>query len=98
MNTSSSILAKIFFFSTVYHINFFPQESKNFFEGYFVLKLLPKWLARLLISTGLFNLVFKSYAKFGRITLKKVLDDLTEEEELKGIFSYIMGDYGKCNE
>ncbi|XP_022341649.2 all-trans-retinol 13,14-reductase-like [Crassostrea virginica] len=76
--------------------NFFKllRESKNFFEGYFVLKLLPKWLARLLISTGLFNLVFKSYAKFGRITLKKVLDDLTEEEELKGIFSYIMGDYG----
>eukprot|EP00105_Crassostrea_gigas_P002156 XP_011414585.1 PREDICTED: putative all-trans-retinol 13,14-reductase [Crassostrea gigas] len=70
------------------------RESRNFFEGYFVLKLLPKWLARLLISTGLFNIVFKSYAKFGRITLKKVLEGLTEDEELKGTLSYIFGDYG----
>lgn len=62
-----------------------------------MLKLLPKWLARLLISTGLFNIVFKSYAKFGRITLKKVLEELTEDEELKGTLSYIFGDYGRVH-
>ncbi|XP_061166584.1 all-trans-retinol 13,14-reductase-like [Saccostrea echinata] len=70
------------------------RESRNFFEGYFVLKLVPKWVAWLLVSTGLMNLIFKSYVRFGKITLKQVLDDLTDDEELKGTLSYIFGDYG----
>lgn len=60
-----------------------------------MLKFLLKWLFRLLIFIGLFNIVFKFYVKFGRIILKKVLEGLIEDEELKGIFFYIFGDYGR---
>ncbi|XP_048757507.2 all-trans-retinol 13,14-reductase-like [Ostrea edulis] len=70
------------------------RESKNFFEGYFVLKLVPKWVAWLLVSTGLLNFIFKSYSRFGKISVKKVLDELTDDEELKGTLAYIFGDYG----
>lgn len=60
-----------------------------------MLKVLPKWLAQLLVSTGLINIIFKAYGRFGKLTLKDALDSVTNDEELKGTLAYILGDYGK---
>lgn len=73
-------------------INF--QEARHFFTGCVVLKVIPKWLAKLLASTGLINIIFKAYGKFGKISLKDVLDSVTDDEELKATLAYIFGDYG----
>ncbi|XP_062601490.1 all-trans-retinol 13,14-reductase-like [Saccostrea cucullata] len=70
------------------------KEARHFFTGCVVLKVLPKWLAQLLVSTGLINIIFKAYGQFGKLTLKDVLDSVTNDEELKGTLSYIFGDYG----
>lgn len=74
-------------------INF--QEARHFFTGCVVLKVIPKWLAKLLVSTGLINIIFKAYGKFGKLSLKDVLDSVTDDEELKATLAYIFGDYGK---
>lgn len=73
-------------------INF--QEARHFFTGCVVLKVIPKWLAKLLVSTGLINIIFKAYGKFGKLSLKDVLDSVTDDEELKATLAYIFGDYG----
>ncbi|KAJ8312461.1 hypothetical protein KUTeg_009834 [Tegillarca granosa] len=69
-------------------------KSKSAFTGFFALKMFPKWLARLLTQTGIYNLMFKAYLKYFKISLKEVVDDLTDNEELKAVFCYIFGDYG----
>lgn len=70
------------------------QEARHFFTGCVVLKVIPKWLAKLLVSTGLINIIFKAYGKFGKLSLKDVLDSITDDEELKATLAYIFGDYG----
>ena len=59
-----------------------------------MLKVVPKWLARILVSTGLINIVFKAYGRFGKVSLKDILDSVTSDDELKATLSYIFGDYG----
>uniref|UniRef100_K1Q2K9 Putative all-trans-retinol 13,14-reductase n=1 Tax=Magallana gigas TaxID=29159 RepID=K1Q2K9_MAGGI len=70
------------------------KEARHFFTGCVVLKVIPKWLAKLLVSTGLMNIIFKAYGKFGKLSLKDVLDSVTDDEELKATLAYIFGDYG----
>ncbi|XP_052715763.1 all-trans-retinol 13,14-reductase-like [Crassostrea angulata] len=70
------------------------KEARHFFTGCVVLKVIPKWLAKLLVSTGLINIIFKAYGKFGKLSLKDVLDSVTDDEELKATLAYIFGDYG----
>ncbi|CAC5387415.1 unnamed protein product [Mytilus coruscus] len=72
----------------------FLKESKNSFTGYFAMKVLPKRVVKLLIATGIYKFMFKSYAKFHGKSLKSLLDELTENEELKAVLSYCWGDYG----
>ncbi|XP_046380496.2 all-trans-retinol 13,14-reductase-like [Haliotis rufescens] len=62
--------------------------------GPVVLKMLPKWLARLLVATGLFNLFFGGFFKYANTSLKSVLDGVTSNKELRAVLSYILGDYG----
>ncbi|XP_046543995.1 all-trans-retinol 13,14-reductase-like [Haliotis rubra] len=62
--------------------------------GPVVLKMLPKWLARLLVATGLFNLFFGGFFKYASRSLKSVLDGITSNKELQAVLSYILGDYG----
>ena len=59
-----------------------------------VLKLKAKWLCRLLISTGLLARITKFF-NFTTRTLQEVLDDLTDDDELKAVLGYSFGDYGK---
>ncbi|XP_022341666.2 all-trans-retinol 13,14-reductase-like [Crassostrea virginica] len=70
------------------------KEARHFFTGCVVLKVVPKWLARILVSTGLINIIFKAYGRFGKVSLKDVLDSVTSDDELKATLSYIFGDYG----
>ncbi|XP_052073278.1 all-trans-retinol 13,14-reductase-like isoform X1 [Mytilus californianus] len=72
----------------------FLKESRNSFTGYFAMKVLPKRVVKLLIATGIYKLMFRSYAKFHGKSLKSLLDELTENEELKAVLSYCWGDYG----
>lgn len=85
--------AKLLHMCMLFLINF--QEARHFFTGCVVLKVIPKWLAKLLVSTGLINIIFKAYGKFGKLSLKDVLDSVTDDEELKATLAYIFGDYGK---
>ncbi|XP_063448836.1 all-trans-retinol 13,14-reductase-like isoform X1 [Mytilus trossulus] len=72
----------------------FLIESRNSFTGYFAMKVLPKRVVKLLIATGIYKFMFRSYAKFHGKSLKSLLDDLTDNEELKAVLSYCWGDYG----
>ena len=70
------------------------QEIKTAMHGFGASKVLPKWLMRLLVKTGLFGLVCK-YFHYARRYTGDVLDSLTKNEKLKLIFSYSFGDFGK---
>ena len=72
----------------------FLKESKSSFTGYFAMKIIPKIIAKILIATGIYKFMFKSYAKYHSKTLKSLLDELTDDEELKTVLSYCWGDYG----
>ncbi|KAK3084149.1 hypothetical protein FSP39_009012 [Pinctada imbricata] len=70
------------------------KDAEGFALGYVALKMAPKWLAKLLVITGLYKLIFKPYAKYSTLTLRKALDDMTDDDELKAVMCYIWGDYG----
>ena len=57
------------------------------------LKVMPKRFAKFLISTGLVNLL--TDFKHSKKTLKEVLDELTDNKELKAVLAYNFGDYGE---
>jgi len=58
-----------------------------------MVKVIPKWIVRLLIATGLIHLM-TGYFKLSRRTLKEVLDEITDNANLKAVLSYSWGDYG----
>lgn len=62
-------------------------------KGMLMVKVMPKWIVRLLIATGLINLMTR-YFKYARRTVQEVLDELTDDGDLKAILSYSFGDYG----
>ncbi|XP_033747299.1 all-trans-retinol 13,14-reductase-like [Pecten maximus] len=70
------------------------KDCHGFMEGYFVLKFLPKWIIGIMTYTGIYNKLFKSYAKYVSVTTKEILDRCTENKELRAVFTYIFGDYG----
>ncbi|GFO13734.1 all-trans-retinol 13,14-reductase [Plakobranchus ocellatus] len=60
-----------------------------------MLKLIPWPIARLLVVTGLYRLMFRCYRRrYTERTLQEVLDELTDNGELRLVLSYICGDYG----
>lgn len=61
--------------------------------GLMMVKAMPKWIVRLLITTGLINLL-TSYFKLSRRTLREVLDHITDDMNLKTVLAYSWGDYG----
>jgi all-trans-retinol 13,14-reductase len=61
--------------------------------GLMMVKVMPKWIVRLLIMTGLINLL-TSYFKLARRTLREVLDSITDDMNLKAVLAYCWGDYG----
>ena len=52
------------------------------------MKIIPKWLAKILLFSGLFGYVFKVYMKYHQFSIQQVLDKLTDNEELKAVLSY----------
>lgn len=70
------------------------KDCKEFMDGYFVLKFLPKWIVGILTYTGLYSKLFKSYSKYVSVTTKEILDRCTDNEELRAVVTYIFGDYG----
>ncbi|KAK3760737.1 hypothetical protein RRG08_027307 [Elysia crispata] len=76
------------------YIELIYDASPSFF-GVVLLKVLPWPLARLLVMTGLCRVLFKCYRKgYTEKTLQQVLDELTDDKQLKLVLSYICGDYG----
>lgn len=62
---------------------------------YFVLlKVLPQWLVQLLISSSLLRR-FVPALRFFQRSLSDVLNDLTDNQELKAVLAYSFGDYGE---
>ena len=87
-------------------IESFPNEEKSirkFFDvlkrvhkasiALFVLKLLPRWLSRLLIKLGVLGYFMPVLSEFYR-PLSEVLDEITDNRELKAVMAYSFGDYG----
>ncbi len=58
-----------------------------------MVKILPLFVVRILISTGLINLM-TGYFKYARRKLSDVLDELTDNVELKSVLAFSFGDYG----
>jgi all-trans-retinol 13,14-reductase len=69
------------------------REARGHTMGMLMAKGLPKWIVRILISTGLINLITQ-YFKTARRTVMDVLDELTDDADLKAVMTYIYGDYG----
>ena len=61
--------------------------------GLMMVKVMPKWIARLLIATGIINKMTK-YFTYARRTVEEVLNELTDDADLKALLSYSFGDYG----
>ena len=61
----------------------------------FLLKVLPRWLVRLLISSSLLHRLVPAMSYFQR-TLADVLSELTDNQELKAVLAYSFGDYGEA--
>lgn len=63
--------------------------------GYILAKTLPIWLAQLLVKTGLMNL-FTDFFKYSKKSVKDVVDELIDDEDLKAVLAYNFGDYGEA--
>lgn len=69
------------------------KEVRNNMMGMMMVKVMPKWIVKLLIATRLINVLTKFF-KLSRRTLKSVLDELTDDNNLKTVLAYSWGDYG----
>ena len=58
------------------------------------LKLLPVWFSKMLIWTGIFTWLFPFF-KDWRKTVQQVMDELTDNNDLKVVLSYNFMDYGE---
>eukprot|EP00058_Branchiostoma_floridae_P011488 XP_002596976.1 hypothetical protein BRAFLDRAFT_121336 [Branchiostoma floridae] len=84
----------------------FPNEGKaidEFFricdvhtgtlDGFIFMKILPLWLVKLLIGTGLVNRLTSFFSVMSQST-RDVLDSITDNQDLKAVLSYNYGDFG----
>uniref|UniRef100_A0A0B7B8V7 Amine oxidase domain-containing protein n=1 Tax=Arion vulgaris TaxID=1028688 RepID=A0A0B7B8V7_9EUPU len=71
------------------------QDAAGSFISVVILKLLPRRLVSFLVKTGLPRLVMTFFRKgYATRTVQEVLDELTNNQELKLVLCYIYGDYG----
>ena len=88
-------------------IKSFPSEEKairKYFDilrmirksmtSTFLMKVLPKWLVKLLISSSLLHR-FVPALKYYHRSLSEVLNELTDNQHLKAVLAYSFGDYGE---
>uniref|UniRef100_A0A0B7AWV0 Amine oxidase domain-containing protein n=1 Tax=Arion vulgaris TaxID=1028688 RepID=A0A0B7AWV0_9EUPU len=71
------------------------KDAADSFYGIVALKVWSRLLVRVLLTTGVYHILFKCYRKrYTSKTLQEVLDQLTDNKELKLVLSYTCGDYG----
>ena len=88
-------------------IEVFPDEEKaikNYFEllkrmrraemVLATLKLFPRWFAMLIVKSGLLRKLAPVMDYYCR-SLSEVLDNITDNQDLKAVLAYNFGDYGK---
>ncbi|KAJ8024521.1 All-trans-retinol 13,14-reductase [Holothuria leucospilota] len=69
------------------------KDNKNQFSRGILLKIIPKWISRILISTGIVHLITSHY-RGAKKTLDEVLEGITTNKDLRTVFSYCFGDFG----
>ncbi len=70
------------------------KEAKPALLVVLALKMIPLWLAKFVIKTGLIYLITRYWSrKFSR-SCKEIYESLTDNKELQTVFGYIWGDYG----
>jgi all-trans-retinol 13,14-reductase len=62
--------------------------------GQFLLKMMPKMLCQFLISTGIIHWM-TDFFKYSQRTLADVMEELTDNKDLRAVLSYCFGDYGR---
>ncbi|RXG71505.1 putative all-trans-retinol 13,14-reductase [Armadillidium vulgare] len=68
-------------------------ESSFAYQSAMIFKFLPLWLINIIDKLG-FVSYLTNFFKLNEQTLKDVVDELTENQELRDVFSYCFGDYG----
>jgi len=72
---------------------FYLKEVRKNMLGQMQLKGMPKWLTKILVATGLVHKM-TDYFKYSSRTLQSVLDEITDNKDLKAVLAYSFGDYG----
>nr|XP_039257948.1 all-trans-retinol 13,14-reductase-like [Styela clava] len=70
------------------------ERCKKSILGYSIMKMLPIGLVKFLMKIGVFDIFFSGYNEMVETSVKEVLDEITENEELKFVLGYAFGDYG----
>lgn len=71
----------------------FEQRNKAQSSRAVIVKILPKWLSRILVSTGIIHLITRKFAEAKR-SVDEVVSGLTDNKDLRAVLSYCFGDYG----
>ncbi|XP_035689153.1 all-trans-retinol 13,14-reductase-like [Branchiostoma floridae] len=77
-------------------IEMFLKKTKEVADGadiLGVLKILPLWLCKVLVKTGIVH-VLNSFFRYMSRSTKEVLDELTDNAGLKTVFAHNFGDHG----
>ncbi|XP_065662016.1 all-trans-retinol 13,14-reductase isoform X3 [Hydra vulgaris] len=69
------------------------KKARQIYSQTFIIKMLPIWIAMILIKTGIFHLL-SHLPNFCSKSLDVFLNELTTNAELKAVLSYSFGDYG----
>lgn len=69
------------------------KHCRRIYPQTFMLKMIPLWLAKFVIKTGIINLL-TDLPKYAKMSVKEYVEDLTENERLRAVLSYSFGDYG----
>ena len=62
-----------------------------------MVKLMPKWIVRILVASGLINLMthMTQYFKLARRSVQDVVDELTDNADLKAVLAYACSELGQ---
>ncbi|CAG0887367.1 unnamed protein product [Darwinula stevensoni] len=69
------------------------SEAKRGTIAMGVVKFLPLWLAKIVIKLGVIDW-FIPYTKWASRSIQSVLEELTDNKDLRAAFTYIFGDFG----
>jgi len=69
------------------------KEVRKVFPHNFMIKILPLWLVKFLLKTGLFGLM-SNLPKYTGKSLQDFMDEITDNKRLQAALCYSFGDYG----